>query len=49
MASMRKLVVSEKNIIVARVALHYMRQNHDKTVREFGSQLQGRYTFIRYQ
>lgn len=37
----KKLAVREENIMVARVALHSMRQDRDETVRSFGARLRG--------
>ena len=41
LAAIRQLAVREENTMVARVALHNMRQDRDETVRSFGARLQG--------
>ena len=41
MAKIKKLAVCEENTMVARVALHNMRQDRDETVRSFGARLRG--------
>ena len=41
LAAIKKLAVREENTMVARVALHNMRQDRDETVRSFGARLRG--------
>lgn len=41
LAAIKKLAVREENSMVARVALHNMRQDRDETVRSFGARLRG--------
>ena len=48
MASIRKLAVREENTMVARVALHNMRQDRDETVRGFGARLQGQANICKF-
>ena len=41
LAAIRKLAVREENTMVARVTLHYMRQDRDESVKNFGARLRG--------
>ena len=41
MAAIKQLAVREENTMVARVALHNMRQDREETVRSFGARLRG--------
>nr|KAG5693450.1 hypothetical protein BaRGS_022337 [Batillaria attramentaria] len=41
LATIRKLAVRQENTMVARVALHNMRQDRDKPIRAFGARLTG--------
>ena len=41
LAAIKKLAVREENSMVARVALHNMRQDRDETVRSYGARLRG--------
>ena len=41
MEAIKKLAVREENTMVARVQLHYMRQDQDETIRSFGARLGG--------
>ena len=39
--AMRKLAVREENAMIARVALHNMRQDQDEPIRAYGARLRG--------
>ena len=48
MAAIKKLAVREENTMVARVALHNMRQDRDETVRSFGARLRGQASVCKF-
>jgi len=48
LAAIRQLAVREENTMVARVALHNMRQDRDETVRSFGARLQGQANICKF-
>ena len=48
LASMRSLAVREENLMVARVQLHNMVQDHDEPVRTFAARLRGQAAVCNY-
>jgi len=48
LAAIRQLAVREEKTMVARVALHNMRQERDETVRSFGARLQGQANICKF-
>ena len=48
MAAIKKLAVREENTMVARVALHNMRQDRDETVRSFGARIRGQASVCKF-
>ncbi len=49
LAAIRKLAVREENTMVARVALHNMRQERDEPIRIFGARLRGQASVCKFQ
>ena len=47
-AAMRNLAVREENTMVARVALHNMKQDRDEPVRSYGARLQGQASICKF-
>ena len=48
MAAIKQLAVREENTMVARVALHNMRQDREETVRSFGARLRGQAAICKF-
>ena len=46
--AIKRLAVREENIMVARVALHDMRQDNDETIRSFGARIRGQANVCQY-
>lgn len=48
MAAIKKLAVREENIMVARVALHQMKQDRDETIRSYGARIRGQASVCKF-
>lgn len=48
MAAIKKLAVREENTMVARVQLHNMKQDQDKTISSFGACLRGQASVCKF-
>ena len=46
--AMKALVVWEENVMVARVALHHMKQDRDEPIRAFAARLRGQASVCKY-
>ena len=48
LAAMKALAVREENVMVARVALHHMKQDRDEPIRAFAARLKGQASVCKY-
>ena len=48
LAAIKRLAVREENVMVARVALHHMKQDRDESVRAFAARLRGQAGVCKY-